>query len=74
MKIDLSDWELETIVDDSIAFLESNHICNFGDCGEMKDCPTEHFDLCEGSGGGALEVTRRQDLIRKLENGETETE
>jgi hypothetical protein len=61
MIIDLSEHEIETIIDDCISFLESNHTGGFEECGEMSDCPVFHFDEQEA------EVVLRQVLIRKLE-------
>jgi hypothetical protein len=62
--VDLSKEEIDTIIDDCISFLESNHTGQIEECGEMSDCPAFHFDEQEA------EVVLRQVLIRKLEANE----
>ena len=44
MQIELSEEEIEMIIDDSTAMLESCHRPPLHDCGDMSDCPLDHFD------------------------------
>jgi hypothetical protein len=59
--MNLTIFELRMILDDCRAFLESNHIGSLDECGEMRDCPVNHFDEHEDG------VTLRQEMIEKIE-------
>jgi len=62
LAIELTSEEIEIILDDQIVSLKSEHIPQDKECGEMKDCPPEHFDE-----GILEEILYRQNLIKKLE-------
>lgn len=62
MLVELSDEEIDIIMDDSIALLESCHRHPLHECGEMCDCPLDHFDSEVEE-----EIIRRQAFIKKLD-------
>jgi hypothetical protein len=63
--VQFSNEEIEILLDDQIAFLESNHIGQIEECGERKDCPIEHFGIEAHD-----EFHARINLINKLETAQ----
>ncbi len=72
MLIDLSRSEIEIIAKDQEGALESDHLGDTQDCGDLSDCPVNHFhidiDLADAAGLRAFrnEIKDRQQLLKLI--------
>jgi hypothetical protein len=58
----LTPEEIAVVLDDQLSTLRSDHVPPLDKCGDMDDCPFEHFDV----DGIQEEIKVRQALIKKL--------